>query len=76
MNVFLKEISMNGFVITSLFPNYPEMFKEDILALLASKELIYTEEVTKGSENAEVAFNNFLKGAFIGKSIVVVADEY
>ena len=39
--------------------------------LLASQDLAYRE----GLENAKVAFDSFLKGAFIGKSIVVVADN-
>lgn len=43
--------------------------------MLASKEVTYREDVTRGLENVEVAFDSFLKGAFIGKSVVIVADE-
>lgn len=71
----MKEISINGFVVTSLRHKYLEIFKEEVPALIASKELTYREDVTKGLENVEIAFDSFLKGTFIGKSIVVVADE-
>lgn len=70
-----KEISIHGFVVTTLIPKYSETFEREVPALLASKELAYREDVTRGLENAEAALDNFLKGAFIGKSIVIVADE-
>ncbi|KAG8213601.1 alcohol dehydrogenase [Butyriboletus roseoflavus] len=75
INVISKEISINGFVVTTLSPKYLETFERQVPALLASKELTYREDVTMGLENAEAAFDNFLKGAFIGKSVVIVADE-
>lgn len=75
INVIPKEISINGFVFSTLLPKYLETFEREVPALLASKELTYREDVTRGLENAEVAFNSFLKGAFIGKSVVKVADE-
>lgn len=59
----------------SLISKYMKIFEEEMPALLVSKELAYREDVTRGLENVEVAFESFLKGAFIGKSIVVVADE-
>lgn len=74
MNIVTKDISLNGFVHSSLRPKYLAAFEEEVPALLASKELTYREDVTKGLENAEVAFDSFLKGACIGKSIVVVAE--
>lgn len=75
INTILKEISINGFVTTTLAPKYLKTFEREVPALIASKELTYREDVTRGLENAEVAFDNFLKGVFIGKSVVIVADE-
>jgi len=75
INAILKEISIHGFVVTTLSPKYLETFEREVPALIASKELTYKEDVTRGLENAEVAFDNFLKGAFMGKSVVIVADE-
>lgn len=75
VNIIPKEISLSGFVVTTLFPKYSEIFEREVPAQIASKELTYREDVTRGLENAEVAFDNFLKGAFIGKSVVIVADE-
>lgn len=74
-DVIPKEISINGFVFSTLSPKYLEAFEREVPALLVSKGLTYREDVTRGLENAEVAFVNFLKGAFIGKSVVIVADE-
>jgi len=75
IHVIPKGISINGFVVSTLSPKYLEAFEREVPALIASKGLTYREDVTRGLENAEVAFDNFLKGAFIGKSVVVVADE-
>ncbi|KAI9572277.1 alcohol dehydrogenase [Boletus coccyginus] len=75
VNIIPKEISINGFVATTLSPKYLEIFEREVPAQITSKELTYREDITRGLENAEVAFDNFLKGAFIGKSVVIVADE-
>ncbi|KAF8135825.1 hypothetical protein EV363DRAFT_810677 [Boletus edulis] len=74
-SIIPKEISMNGFVTTTLSSKYLETFEREVPALVASKELMYREVVTRGLENAEVAFDNFMKGALTGKSVVIVADE-
>ncbi|KAG9312547.1 hypothetical protein JVU11DRAFT_6942 [Chiua virens] len=66
---------MHGFIVFSLLPKYLEAFQEQVPGLVASKELIYREEVTRGLENAEAALDMFLKGAITGKGIVIVADE-
>ncbi|KAF8552842.1 NAD(P)-binding protein [Imleria badia] len=52
LNVVTREISFDGFVVSSLKPKYLEAFKEGVPALLASKELIYREDITRGLENA------------------------
>lgn len=75
ITIIPKEISLQGFVVTTLAPKYLETFEREVPALVASKKLTYREDITRGLENAEVALDNFLKGAFIGKSVVIVADE-
>ncbi|KAG6378280.1 hypothetical protein JVT61DRAFT_13995 [Boletus reticuloceps] len=54
-----------------LFPKYLETFEQEVPALVASKELTYSE----GFENAEVALDNSIKGAVTGKAVVILADE-
>ena len=71
----MKEITIHGFLISSLFPKYLDIFKQEIPASFASKELKYRVNVTRGLENTEIAFDKFLKGAFTGTSVVVVVDE-
>lgn len=75
VHIIVKEISIYGFLVNSLFAKYLDAFNQEIPALLASKQLAYRENITRGLENAEVAFASFLKGEFIGKSCIVVADE-
>lgn len=70
-----KEISIHGFVVNTLSPKYLETFERQVPVLVARKELFYREDITRGLENAEVAFDKFIKGAFVGKSVVIVADE-
>jgi len=75
ITVVPKEISIHGFVVNTLSPKYLETFQQEVPALVARKELAYREDITRGLENAEVAFDKFIKGKFIGKSVVIVADE-
>ncbi|KAF8135828.1 hypothetical protein EV363DRAFT_1552110 [Boletus edulis] len=56
-NIIHKEITINGFFATMLFPKYLETFEQDVPALVASKELTYS----RGFENAEVALDNSIK---------------
>ncbi|KAF8119780.1 hypothetical protein EV363DRAFT_1195283, partial [Boletus edulis] len=69
------EISMNGFIVSTLSPKYLETFEREVPALVASKELMYREDVTRGLENVEVAFGNLMKGALTGKGVVIMADK-
>ncbi|KAG9316282.1 alcohol dehydrogenase [Chiua virens] len=75
VNVIPKQISINGFVVDFLSAKYLETFQQEVPAQVASKQLIHREVITRGLENADVAFDDFLKGLFIGKSVVVLADE-
>ncbi|KAF8450317.1 alcohol dehydrogenase [Boletus edulis BED1] len=75
MNVMTKEIKMYGFVMTSILPKYRSAFYTEIPALLASNELVFKEELTKGLEGAGEAILAVQKGTNSGKSVVVVADQ-
>ncbi|KAF8119781.1 hypothetical protein EV363DRAFT_1461078 [Boletus edulis] len=61
-NIIHKEITINGFFATMLFPKYLETFEQDVPALVASKELTYS----RGFENAEVALDNSIKVTVTG----------
>ncbi|KAF8441615.1 alcohol dehydrogenase [Boletus edulis BED1] len=75
ISIIIKEISINGFIVSTLSPKYLETFEREVPALVASKELMYREDVTRGLENVEVAFGNLMKGALTGKGVVIMADK-
>ncbi|KAG6371379.1 hypothetical protein JVT61DRAFT_9592 [Boletus reticuloceps] len=75
MNIMTKEIKMYGFVMTSILPKYRSAFYTEIPALLASNELVFKEELTKGLEGTGEAILVVQKGTNNGKCVVVVADQ-
>jgi len=61
--------------VTILEPKYEEEFYKVIPPKLASGEIKYLEDVTKGLENAGHAILSVQAGTNKGKSVVWVADE-
>jgi len=75
MNIVPKELTINGFVFATLLPKYMDAFYKEVPALLASEELKYKENNTRGLEKATEALLDMLKGVYIGKSNIEVADQ-
>ncbi|KAF8843267.1 NAD(P)-binding protein [Paxillus ammoniavirescens] len=75
MNIVVKDLTINGFVFTTLLPKYVDAFYKEVPALLASGELKYKENTTRGLEKAGEALLDMLKGVYIGKSNIEVADQ-
>ena len=68
------EITMNGFIGTTLVPKYPEFYTE-IPKRIASGQIKYKEDIMEGLENAAYAIDGIYKGKNTGKLIVAVARE-
>lgn len=75
MRVISSQIKMYGFIVSSLTHKYEEAFYKEIPAKLASGELKYKEDVTKGLENAGEAILANQTGENFGKSVILVAEE-
>ena len=70
-----RELRLSGFLVASLAPRHAEDFFRTFPARVASGEIRYLEHVTHGLESAGSAIVDVLKGANIGKSVVVLADD-
>ena len=64
---------MNGFIVFNLEPKYNAEFYATIPAKLASGELKYTEEVTKGLDKVGDVIISVQRGTNQAKAVIVVA---
>ncbi|KDQ64390.1 hypothetical protein JAAARDRAFT_75057 [Jaapia argillacea MUCL 33604] len=72
--VFTKSIKMSGFLVLEFMDKYLSEFYEVIPPKLASGELKYTEDITRGLENVGEAILAVQTGKNKGKSVIVVAE--
>lgn len=75
MRIVQKSITMYGFLVTSLEPKYEQEFYKFITEKLASGELRYTEEVTKGLDKVGDLILAVQQGKNKAKVVVAVAEE-
>ncbi|KAH7912127.1 NAD-P-binding protein [Hygrophoropsis aurantiaca] len=75
MNIIIKQITISGFLVNTLFPKHKKAFYAELPALFASGELKYKEDATNGLEEATEALVAVLKGASNGKGVVLVGKE-
>ncbi|KAJ7364504.1 alcohol dehydrogenase [Mycena albidolilacea] len=73
--IFTKSITVNGFVVFRMKPKYDTEFYETIPRLLASGELKYREEVSRGLETVGHTILRIMEGKNTGKAVVAVAEE-
>ena len=66
---------MNGFIIFNLEPKYNAEFYATIPGKLASGELKYTEEVTKGLDKVGDVIVAVQKGTNKAKAVIEVAEQ-
>lgn len=67
--VLVKQLSVNGFIISNHFDHYPA-FLSEIGPKVASGEIAFVEDIAQGLENAPATFMSMLKGGNRGKQIV------
>ena len=68
-SILVKHMSVNGFIISNHYDQYPAFLKE-AAPLVATGQLAYLEDIADGLENAPRAFMGLLEGRNIGKQIV------
>ena len=68
-SILVKQMSVNGFIISNHYDQYPAFLKE-VAPLVATGQLAYLEDIAEGLENAPRAFIGLLEGRNIGKQIV------
>ncbi len=75
MLIIAKAITVYGVNIWRLAPKYEEEFYRVVPPLLASGELKFSEDVTRGLEHAGEAIEAVQRGTNTGKSVILVAEE-
>lgn len=60
---------------TTLKPKYQAAFEEEVIPKLVDGTFKYREDKVYGLEKAPQALLDLMKGANVGKSIVVVSEE-
>ncbi|PCH38833.1 alcohol dehydrogenase [Wolfiporia cocos MD-104 SS10] len=73
--IMSKELKISGFVVSSLHAKYLDEFYRQIPPMVARGELLYTEDIASGLENAGQAILDVQTGRNKGKSVVVVAQD-
>ncbi len=68
-SILVKQMSINGFIISNHFDHYPA-FLSEIGPKVASGEIAFLEDIAQGLENAPAAFMALLTGGNVGKQIV------
>ncbi|KAF9464077.1 alcohol dehydrogenase [Collybia nuda] len=73
--IFAKSLTLSGFLVGRLIPKYRTEFYDTVPGLVASGEIRYSEDVTKGLNKLGEALLSVQKGSNRGKAVVWVADE-
>ncbi|KAJ7618841.1 hypothetical protein DFH06DRAFT_1306582 [Mycena polygramma] len=73
--VFGKSLTISGLLVFDLEPKYNKEFYEVIPPALASGELKYTEEVTRGLDKVGDVILRVQNGQNTAKAVVLVAEE-
>lgn len=76
MNVFLKRLSINGFICSDqhLLAKYMPSFATDMVTWIAQGKIKTREEVVVGLENAPDAWVKMLDGEKFGKLVLQVHE--
>ncbi|KAF7366193.1 NADP-dependent oxidoreductase RED1 [Mycena venus] len=73
--MFAKSLTMYGILVFRLQPKYDKEFYEVIPSALASGELKYSEDVSRGLETVGDVILRVQEGRNTGKAVVIVAEE-
>jgi len=73
--VMSRRISMQGFLVFDLAPKYDKEFYSEIPQLLASGEIKYREDITRGLDKVGEAILAVQTGKNTGKSVILVSED-
>ncbi|KAJ6587620.1 hypothetical protein DFH09DRAFT_1427840, partial [Mycena vulgaris] len=73
--IFVRSLSLNGFLVLRLEQKYDAEFYATVPSALASGEIKYREDVTRGLETVGDSILRVQQGKNKGKAVVIVADE-
>ena len=71
-SILVKQLSVNGFIISNHWDLYGQFLRE-VGPMLTSGQIAFEEDIVEGLENAPNAFIGLLEGKNMGKLIVKVA---
>ncbi|XP_010070432.2 2-alkenal reductase (NADP(+)-dependent) [Eucalyptus grandis] len=74
MNLILKRVRMEGFVVSDYQHLYPK-FLETVLPQIKEGKIVYTEDIAEGLESSPAALVGVFSGRNVGKQVVVVSRE-
>lgn len=74
MYVILKQIRMEGFIISSHFHKYPEFFQK-VIGPVKEGKITYIEDIAEGLENAPAALVGLFSGRNVGKQLVCISAD-
>jgi hypothetical protein len=70
-SILVKQMAVNGFIISNHFDHYPA-FLGEVGPLVAAGKIAVQEDIAEGLENAPSAFIGMLEGRNFGKQLVKV----
>ena len=73
--IMSSELSINGFVVSSLRPKYVDDFYAGFPARVARGEIKYKEYPVRGLAEAGRAIADVQSGRNFGKCVLIVADD-
>lgn len=70
-----KTLHIHGILIFRLQAKYEKQFYAEVLPKLASREIKYTEDISKGLDKVGEVILGVQKGTNKAKAVIVVAEE-
>lgn len=75
MYTIYKQTKLYGHLVGPLLSKYQEAFDKDVIPKLADGTYKHREDKVYGLDKASQALLDVLKGANVGKSVVVVSED-
>jgi NADPH-dependent curcumin reductase CurA len=72
--ILTQSLTVRGFIQDEFIPTHQAQFQEDMPTWIRDGAVRYLEDVVDGLANAPAAFRGLLRGDYLGKVLVKVAD--
>ncbi|KAF9289816.1 hypothetical protein BGZ68_008539 [Mortierella alpina] len=74
INILLKQLTIQGFLVTDFSPEINEQFTKDVTEWLSKGEIVYKEDIADGLDLAPKKFEGLFHGANFGKGVIKIAN--